>query len=1124
MKRKAFKSNIQSIHAALGRTWPRFLALLLAAVFALSTVLSGTMAWIDMSQHRTNAAEGEGAPQPAQALLQKYEMNGDGTKTTTPLPGTRFALYRLRANGAADLIDTFVTGQDGKALASDLMPGEYYWQETHPAPGYLPETEEGQPKKYPFTLPGEDGETVACTAYNIRQKGRLAILKTVRNADNTPLTQEQKDLPFEFAIFLDGMPDGPIQVTIDDVAHQLSIVNCQLSIELKSGQTAQIEEIPSGILYEVTETPVQGCTTTSENNAGNVPSQGVTASFINTYQCQYGSLKITKTVTGEDADLAKEFVFSAVIGESNETFRLRHGQSKMFNDIPLGTAYTVAEADYSDQHYIPLIQSYSGGIQSSGVTVTLPFVNHYEGPEPPDLPGGLAVTKTVVGGTTDKAFTFTVTFEGEGAPDSPQEFSLRHGETKTFAELPRGLRYVVTEDPEEGYNPDFRSASGVIAAGQTAAVGYINRAPVLPREDIWLTVVKRVEGNPPLADSEKLFHFTLVINDSTRTFALKPGETSNPLLVSPGDTYALTEQSYAADGYIQSGAMNGSGVVGAQDKKIEIIRTNTYVGPETVDISGEKTWKAPAGTQLPGSATIQLKQGTTVLRTAVVNSGNHWRYTFEGLPKRDALGGVIAYTMEEVPIPGWRPVVTGYNIENRPQTPLTDEAIEVEKTITGAPEEDPEFTFVLTSINGAPMPEEHEITVTGAGRAAFGAITYTLPGEYVYTIAERDESLPNWSYDASLYTLTVMVIEDGEGNLTANRAFTKSGLVADRALFNNRYNTAVETISAGVHKVWMGDEAGERPQSVRVQLYKDGAAYGDPATLSEANNWARVWHELDRQAVWTVKELNVPEGYTAVVTGDHLNGFVVTNTKGAPEVMAVKATKVWKGEDENRPQSVAAQLYKDGEAEGVPVMLSAANGWTYTWNGLEKGAAWSVNEVNTPTGYSKAITGDAANGFVITNTKIASSTEPFHSDEEVLIQGKKTWNHGVNPVAKRPDSITVIIKADGGIVTQRRISGNEHWAWSFLLPKYDDEGREVKYTVDEARFEDYVKTVDGYNLINTYRPGANTDDPDPGKPPKPPTTGDDSNLALWLGLMIGSLACLAALLALIFITRRKQRK
>ncbi|MCL2107538.1 MAG: Cna B-type domain-containing protein [Oscillospiraceae bacterium] len=1075
----------------------RATALVLACIFVVSAAVSGTMAWADFSQHRTNAAEGSGPPQPGSALLQKYE-----TDTESPVPGVEFTLYQVNADGTATPVASYITGADGQILASELGPGEYYWQETRPANGYLPEIEDGQVKKYYVSLPTEDGEPVLSIAYNTRRQGSLALTKIVENADNSPLSQAQKDMLFEFTVTFLGETQ---------------------KIYLKSGETKQFE-LPVGTHYVIAETPVLGYVTTSENSAGNVPEDGITATFTNTYAVTppgYGNLTVTKTVVGEGADPDQAFPFSAVIGDHNEIFTLKHGESRTFSDIPLGTAYNVSELSVP-AFYAPNHQQYSGTITTPGLTITLPFTNHYEGDNPPDLPGALEITKSVTGpgASQEKAFIFTITFEGEGAPQSPQTFPLKHGEIKLFEDIPQGVTYTVTEQAEEGYRADFTSASGTISWDQKVTVRFVNRTRSEPRENMWLIVTKRVllQDNPPADDGERLFHFTLTINETKYEFDLMADESSDTFVIYPGDVYNLVEDDYIAYGYIQSGLINGSGTVGEDD--IEAIQTNTYIGPVLIDIEGEKQWQAPAGTQRPESVTIRLMNGNVIVQTAETNQVKNWRYEFTNLPKYDALGSVIPYTVEELRMPGWRPVVTDFDIENHHQPPVTDEAIEVEKAVTGTPPEEGTFQFILTALNNAPMPDSDEITITGAGKAAFGPIDYTMPGVFTYTITETDGKLANWSYDASVYTLTVTVTEDEEGQLIANRELTKAGQPAEKAIFTNRYDESGEMISVKVTKVWQGE--GPHPQSVQVQLYKDGTLH-DTATLSSANNWTRTWPRLEKGHTWTMDEVNVPEGYVKTVSGDAVNGFTVTNTFGdIDETTSVKVTKVWKGEDPDRPAGIAVQLYKDGAAEGVPVILSEQNQWKYTWTQLEKGPAYTADEVNVPAGYSKAVTGDAANGFVVTNTKKPGQPP---SDEEITLSGKKTWNHGANPESKWPQSITVIVRADGAIVTQRLISAKEHWAWSFRLPRFNAQGGEIKYSVDEIRFYDYVKTVDGTNLINTYSPGGNTDDgpAKPGQPGKPtgPQTDDKSDLALWLALMGLSLGGLAAV---IILSRRQQRR
>ena len=70
---------------------------------------------------------------------------------------------------------------------------------------------------------------------------------------------------------------------------------------------------------------------------------------------------------------------------------------------------------------------------------------------------------------------------------------------------------------------------------------------------------------------------------------------------------------------------------------------------------------------------------------------------------------------------------------------------------------------------------------------------------------------------------------------------------------------------------------------MKVQLFANGKELGQPVALNEANGWSHKWpglilQENDADIVYSVKEVDVPEGYESVVTGDAQNGFTVTNT------------------------------------------------------------------------------------------------------------------------------------------------------------------------------------------------------------------------------------------------------
>lgn len=91
-------------------------------------------------------------------------------------------------------------------------------------------------------------------------------------------------------------------------------------------------------------------------------------------------------------------------------------------------------------------------------------------------------------------------------------------------------------------------------------------------------------------------------------------------------------------------------------------------------------------------------------------------------------------------------------------------------TATNRIPRDGEFTFALTSHDGAPMPEGSKdgvktVANTGTG-FSFGRMDYDKPGTYVYTVTEQAGRDPTIGYSTQAYDVTVTVTDQG-GMLSA---------------------------------------------------------------------------------------------------------------------------------------------------------------------------------------------------------------------------------------------------------------------------------------------------------------------------------------------------------------------
>lgn len=119
------------------------------------------------------------------------------------------------------------------------------------------------------------------------------------------------------------------------------------------------------------------------------------------------------------------------------------------------------------------------------------------------------------------------------------------------------------------------------------------------------------------------------------------------------------------------------------------------------------------------------------------------------------------------------------------------------------------------------------------------------------------------------------------------------------------------------------------------------------------------------------------------------NGGIVI---GRDDTTAVNVTKVWADDNENdRPAGITVNLLSNGAVIDTATLTADCN-WSHSFDSLPVGDknghsyAYTVEEVEVP-GYTSSITGNAQDGFTITNTKNAS---PGGGDGENTIEPTDT--------------------------------------------------------------------------------------------------------------------------------------
>ena len=191
----------------------------------------------------------------------------------------------------------------------------------------------------------------------------------------------------------------------------------------------------------------------------------------------------------------------------------------------------------------------------------------------------------------------------------------------------------------------------------------------------------------------------------------------------------------------------------------------------------------------------------------------------------------------------------------------------------------------------------------------------------------------------------------------------------------------------------------------------------------------------------------------------------ITNTFVVPgEKITIPVEKIW--DDNNniakkRPTSVTIQV-KNGEQVVAEETLSEGTNWkkeisVAKYDSLGREIIYTVEEKDLNnifyTSENTEVTGDQVQGFKVTNKFVVP-------DENTEVSVTKVWEDNGNEKGRRPESIIVSVEGDqdpsteGNEITKEyELTGEStvnEWTYTFTeLPKYDINGNEIEYTIDE---------------------------------------------------------------------------
>ena len=399
-------------------------------------------------------------------------------------------------------------------------------------------------------------------------------------------------------------------------------------------------------------------------------------------------------------------------------------------------------------------------------------------------------------------FTFTVTADEAGAP-MPEHTTATNdtagnvdfGKIRfTLEDLNRALGVTtdVTDKVEADEADEAEADADADANADESSDESEPAAPTAPRSHAFTYTV--AESGSALGvtndtNATRKVSYTVTDDGAGRLSVVRNGDDGADFTFT--NTYSVAPADSSVTGQVKTVKRLIGRDLAAGEFTFELLEDGVTVASGTNDANGNVTL-SPIRYEAPGTHTYTLRE-------ACPNA--------LGLYKGVTYDGTTYTVVTTVSDNGDGTLTASHKLEgttesagftNKYHAMPTQVSIGAIKVLEGRELKKDEFSFKLVG-------EDVESTVTNDadGKINFDKFEYDEPGTYVYTISEVKGDEAGMTYDKSVFTATVNVVDDGEGNLKANVAFTKGDKSVEGIVFNNTYKkseTPVPTPDPGTPK------------------------------------------------------------------------------------------------------------------------------------------------------------------------------------------------------------------------------------------------------------------------------------------------------------------------------------
>lgn len=391
-------------------------------------------------------------------------------------------------------------------------------------------------------------------------------------------------------------------------------------------------------------------------------------------------------------------------------------------------------------------------------------------------------------------FTFTVTADEAGAP-MPERTTVTNDAAGnvdfgkihfTLEDLNRALG--VTDDATDKADAD----EAEVDADATDTDESDPATPTAPRSHTFTYTVTESGSAPGVtndANATRKVSYTVTDDGTGHLSVVHEGDDGAAFTFT--NTYGVAPTDSSATDQVKTVKRLTGRDLSAGEFTFELLEDGVVVASGTNDVNGNVTL-SPIHYEAPGTHTYTLRE-------ACPNA--------LGLYKGVTYDGTTYTVVTTVSDNGDGTLTVTHKLEgttesagftNKYHAMPTQVSIGAIKVLEGRELKKDEFSFKLVG-------EGIESTVTNDadGKISFDKFEYSEPGTHVYTISEVKGDEAGMTYDKSVFTATVNVVDDGEGNLKANVAFTKGDKSVEGIVFNNTYKkpeTPVPTPDPGTPK------------------------------------------------------------------------------------------------------------------------------------------------------------------------------------------------------------------------------------------------------------------------------------------------------------------------------------